>query len=199
MDVLERIKSDEGFVGNAMRIPRHAQARARRLCHEFNHTSPDDAKRQHEILNQLFGTYHAAITLQPDFRCDFGFNIHFKGFALVNYNCVMLDTSPIHIGRAVLRGPGVVLACAGHPLHPEQRQSSAFETSKPITLEDGVWIGANAVVCGGVTIGEGSVIGAGSVVTHDIPAGVIAAGVPCEVIRTITDDDRIPDSEIDFR
>lgn len=198
MDILSRIKEDKGFVGNAMHIPREAQAKARRLCWKFNNSDPDDPKAQRDILMRLFGTYYSSVYLMPSFRCDFGFNIHFKGFALVNYNCVFLDTSPIRIGRSVLIGPGVVLACAGHPIHPEQRCSSALETSEPITIEDGVWIGANSTVCGGVTIGEGSVIGAGSVVTSDIPKGVIAAGVPCKVLREITDADRISSERIEF-
>lgn len=198
MDILSRIKEDKGFVGNAMHIPREAQAKARRLCWKFNNSDPDDPKAQRDILMRLFGTYYSSVYLMPSFRCDFGFNIHFKGFALVNYNCVFLDTSPIRIGRSVLIGPGVVLACAGHPIHPEQRCSSALETSEPITIEDGVWIGANSTVCGGVTIGEGSVIGAGSVVTSDIPKGVIAAGVPCKVLREITEADRIASERIEF-
>ena len=198
MDILSRIKEDKGFVGNAMHIPREAQAKAHRLCWKFNNSDPDDPKAQRDILMRLFGTYYSSVYLMPSFRCDFGFNIHFKGFALVNYNCVFLDTSPIRIGRSVLIGPGVVLACAGHPIHPEQRCSSALETSEPITIEDGVWIGANSTVCGGVTIGEGSVIGAGSVVTSDIPKGVIAAGVPCKVLREITETDRIAPERIEF-
>ena len=198
MDILSRIKEDKGFVGNAMHIPREAQAKARRLCWKFNNSDPDDPKAQRDILMRLFGTYYSSVYLMPSFRCDFGFNIHFKGFALVNYNCVFLDTSPIHIGRSVLIGPGVVLACAGHPIHSEQRCSSALETSEPIPIEDGVWIGANSTVCGGVTIGEGSVIGAGSVVTSDIPKGVIAAGVPCKVLREITEADRIAPERIVF-
>ncbi len=198
MDILSRIKEDKGFVGNAMHIPREAQAKARRLCWKFNNSDPDDPKAQRDILMRLFGTYYSSVYLMPSFWCDFGFNIHFKGFALVNYNCVFLDTSPIHIGRSVLIGPGVVLACAGHPIHSEQRCSSALETSDPITIEDGVWIGANSTVCGGVTIGEGSVIGAGSVVTSDIPKGVIAAGVPCKVLREITEVDRIAPERIEF-
>lgn len=198
MDILSRIKEDKGFVGNAMHIPREAQAKARRLCWKFNNSDPDDPKAQRDILMRLFGTYYSSVYLMPSFRCDFGFNIHFKGFALVNYNCVFLDTSPIRIGRSVLIGPGVVLACAGHPIHTDQRCSSALETSEPITIEDGVWIGANSTVCGGVTIGEGSVIGAGSVVTSDIPKGVIAAGVPCKVLREIAEADRIPPERIEF-
>lgn len=190
-EIINRMKEMRAYVGNAMHIPREAQQRARRLCWQFNQMNPDDVGAQHALLSQLFGEYHSSVYLMPDFRCDFGFNIHFKGFALVNYNCVMLDTSPITIGRSVLLGPGVVLACAGHPMNPNQRMSGAFETSAPITLEDGVWIGANAVVCGGVTIGRGSVIGAGSVVTRNVPAGVLAAGAPCKIIRSIDKEPRL--------
>ncbi len=198
IDIIARIKEQRPFAGNAMHIPRQAQARARQLCWEFNRCDPSDTVRQHDLLMRLFGTYHGSVYLMPQFHCDFGFNIHFKGFALVNYNCVMLDTSPINIGRSVLLGPGVVLACAGHPLEPEQRKSGAYETSAPITIEDNVWIGANATVCGGVTIGEGSVIGAGSVVTKSVPAGVLAAGVPCRVLRPLTEADKIDPSQFEF-
>ncbi len=198
MEVISRIKEDKALVGNAMHIPRQAQEKARRLCWQFNHADPDDTKAQNDILTRLFGTYHSSVYLMPSFHCDFGFNVHFKGFALVNYNCVFLDTSPIYIGRSVLLGPGVVLSCAGHPIHPEQRCVGALETSAPITIEDGVWIGANSTVCGGVRIGEGSVIGAGSVVTSDIPSAVVAAGVPCRVIRKITEADRIAPEKIEF-
>lgn len=198
MDIIARIKENRPYAGNAMHIPRGAQLKARRLCWAFNESDPDDTTAQHDILMRLFGTYHSSVYLMPSFHCDFGFNIHFKGFALVNYNCVFLDTSPIYIGRSVLFGPSVVLACAGHPVNPEQRKSGAFETSAPITIEDNVWIGAHATVCGGVTIGEGSIIGAGSVVNHDIPAGVLAAGVPCKVIRPLTGEDKIPHEQFEF-
>ena len=125
------------------------------------------------------------------------FNIHIHGFALLNYNCVILDTSPVHIGAGTFIAPGVCLACSGHAIDPIQR-SQGIGTSAPITIEENVWIGANATVCGGVTIGTGSVIGAGSVVNHDIPANVIAAGVPCKVIRPITEKDKIKPEEILF-
>ena len=102
----------------------------------------------------------------------------------------MLDTSPIHIGADVFIGPGTCLTCAGHAIDPTER-AMGIGTSKPITLEKGVWLGANCTVCGGVTIGEGSIIGAGSVVTKDIPPGVIAVGNPCKVMRKITEEDKL--------
>lgn len=129
--------------------------------------------------------------IEPSFHCDYGFNIHTHGLAVINYNCVILDTSLVHIGSGAFIAPGVCLACAGHAIDPDQR-SHGIGTSAPITLEDNVRIGANATVCGGVTIG------ADSVVTHDIPAGVIAAGVPCKVIRPITEKDKIKPEDILF-
>lgn len=112
--------------------------------------------------------------IEPSFHCDYGFNIHTHGLVFLNYNCVILDTSPVHIGADVFIAPGVCLACSGHAINPAQRAED-IGSSAPITIEDRVWIGANVTVCGGVTIGDGSIIGAGSTVTKDIPAGVIAA------------------------
>ena len=109
----------------------------------------------------------------------------------------MLDTSPIDIGAGAFLAPGVCLACSGHSVDAAQR-TVGIGTSAPITLGCDVWIGANATVCGGVTIGAGSVIGAGRVVPRDIPAGVIAAGVPCRVLRPITERDRIAPEDILF-
>lgn len=103
----------------------------------------------------------------------------------------------MHIGANAFIAPGVCIACAGHAIDPAQR-AAGIGTSKPITIEDDVWIGANATVCGGVTIGKGSIIGAGSVVVKDIPAGVIAAGNPCRVLRPIGPDDRIAPENITF-
>ena len=114
---------------------------------------------------------------------------------MINYNCVILDTSPVDIGANVFIAPGVCVACAGHAIDPEQR-AGGVGTSKPINIGNDVWIGANSVICGGVTIGDGSVIGAGSVVNRDIPAGVVAAGNPCRVIREITEKDRISPEKI---
>lgn len=190
MELIDIIKGNKPYRlienGDGVKL----QQKSKRLCWEFNMTSPDDSEKRSKILGELLGTYNDRVFIEPSFRCDFGFNIHFHGFALVNYNCVILDTSPVHIGKNAFIAPGVCLACAGHGIIPSQR-AEGVSTSSPITLEDDVWIGANATVIGGVTIGKGSIIGAGSVVVRDIPQGVIAVGNPAKVLRKITEEDRL--------
>ncbi len=197
MTPLEIMKSSAAYANGYENTPVKEQQRAKKLCWEYNCTAPDEQEKRRSILQELLGTCSPMTGIEPDFHCDYGFNIHIHGFAVINYNCVILDTSPVNIGAGAFIAPGVCLACSGHSVDPEQR-SRGIGTSAPITLEENVWIGANATICGGVTIGKGSVIGAGSVVTHDIPAGVIAAGVPCSIIRPITDEDKISSSKILF-
>lgn len=175
MDQLEILKRSERYAGQNRNIPQEWKAKAQRLCWEYNQSAPDQTERRQEILRQLLGTCHPLTFIEPSFHCDYGFNIHTHGLAVINYNCVILDTSPVHIGAGAFIAPGVCLACSGHSLDPAQR-SEGISTSAPITQEDDVWIGANAVICGGVTIGKGSMIGAGSVVTRDIPGNDAGRG-----------------------
>lgn len=197
MDVLAIMKKNEAYVSGYENTPVEEQNRAKQLCWEYNQTAPTEQGKRGEILQNLFGTCHPMTAIEPDFHCDYGFNIHTHGFVFINYNCVILDTSPVHIGGGTFIAPGVCLACSGHAIDPKQR-NQGIGTSAPITIEDNVWIGANVTVCGGVTIGAGSVIGAGSTVKRDIPAGVIAAGTPCRVIRPITEKDKIGAEKILF-
>ncbi|WP_251861327.1 sugar O-acetyltransferase [Clostridium sp. Marseille-Q2269] len=190
MDFLEIMKENTAYCSYNSDMPTDLQLQAKELCWEYNQTKPSEMERRGDILQKLFGTCHQLTFIEPSFRCDYGFNIHTYGLTVINYNCVILDTSPVHIGANAFIAPGVCLACAGHAFIPEQR-AAGIGTSKPITIEDNVWIGANSTVCGGVTIGAGSIIGAGSVVNKSIPAGVIAVGNPCKVLRLITEEDRI--------
>lgn len=190
MAYIDMMKKNEAYISHFMEAPRDIKQKASKLLRELNSLKEEDGERRKEILSELFGTYHPLVFPGDGFRCECGFNIHFHGLAVINYNVVMLDTSPINIGAGAFIAPGVCLACSGHSLVAEERMHG-IGTSAPITIEDNVWIGANATVIGGVTIGEGSVIGAGSVVINDIPAGVVAAGNPCRVIRKITDADRL--------
>lgn len=190
MDLLEIMKSQSGYCSNHTDMPTHLQDNAKSLCWEYNKTAPWEKEKRSEILQKLFGTCHPLTFIEPSFRCDYGFNIHTHGLTVINYNCVILDTSPVSIGANAFIAPGVCIACAGHSIDPVQR-SMGVGTSAPITIEDNVWIGANATICGGVTIGEVSVIGAGSVVTKDVPTGVVAAGNPCRVLRPISEKDKL--------
>lgn len=190
MNMLEIMKRNSAYCSSNWDMPSELQMKAKKLCAEYNSTMPDEKERRADILSKLFGTCHPLTFIEPSFKCDYGFNIHTHGLTVINYNCVILDTSPVNIGANAFIAPGVCLACAGHSIDPKQR-GEGIGTSAPINIEDDVWIGANSVVCGGVRIGKGSVIGAGSVVTRDIPAGVVAAGSPCRVIRSITEEDKL--------
>lgn len=156
----------------------------KKLCHEFNLLAPDDTRRN-EILNQLVSGYGPYVFIESGFQCVYGKNIHFEGMAILNYNCTILDSATVTIGDRTLIGPGCHLICTNHALDPDERLKGVFH-NKPITLGRRVWLGANVTVLPGVTIGDDSVIGAGSVVTKDIPPHVIAVGNPCKVLREIT-------------
>ena len=196
MNIQEWMNVPEGYVSRHTDMPAQLQTTAKTLCWKYNQTAPFEGEKRAAILKQLLGTCHPLTFIEPDFRCDYGFNIHTHGLTVINYNCVILDTSRVEIGAGAFIGPDCCLACSGHALPADQR-ADGIGTSRPITLEDNVWLGANVTVCGGVTIGSGSVVGAGSVVTRDIPAGVVAAGNPCRVLRPITEADRLTLSPID--
>lgn len=197
MEPMELLTGNAPYSVCNIHLPQSLKENADQLCWEYNQLPPGQEARRREILEKLLGTCDPKTFIQSGFRCDYGFNIHTHGLAVINYNCVILDTSPVHIGANAFIAPGVCISCVGHAIDPEQR-AEAITTSAPITLEEDVWIGANAVICGGVTIGKGSIIGAGSVVTRDIPAGVVAAGTPCRPLRPITEADRIDLSTIAF-
>lgn len=185
MDFLKIMKSHQPYRSSQFDMPTDLQAKAKDLCWEYNQLRPSNEKRKREIINDLFAESTDLTFIEPTFHCDYGFNIHFKGLAVIKYNCTMLDTSPITIGAGAFIAPGVVLACSGHSLDAKERVEQGIGTSAPITLKENVWIGANTTVMAGVTIGKNSVIGAGSVVNKDIPDNVVAVGSPCKVLRKI--------------
>lgn len=197
MDIKELITKEKPYNSNNLNMPKEFKENANLLCAEYNATTAKDGEKRKEILQKLLGTCHELTFIEPPFRCDYGFNIHTHGLTVINYNCVILDTSPVNIGANAFIAPGVCIACAGHSIDAQQR-AAGISTSKPINIGNDVWIGANATICPGVSIGDGTVIGAESVVVKDIPAGVVAAGNPCRVIRKITDDDKIKDEDIAF-
>lgn len=156
---------------------------AQHLCHVLNQLDPADVHRKADILQELFGAPFSGFITTP-FHCDYGYNIEFGENVYFNVGCVVLDVMQVKIGQNVLFGPGVHIYTATHPLEAEQRRTG-LESGKAVFIGDDAWIGGRVVICPGVRIGAGSVIGTGSIVTRDIPSGVVAAGNPCKVIRKI--------------
>ncbi len=162
---------------------------ARRLVHQFNHLSPDAREEQEAVLRKLLGQVGEIVHIEAPFRCDYGSNISLGNNFYANFNCTILDVGKVVIGDNVMFAPNVSLYTAGHPVHPESR-NSGYEYGIGITIGNNVWLGGNVIVNPGVTIGNNVVIGAGSVVTKNIPDNVIAVGSPCRIIREITEEDR---------
>ncbi len=158
--------------------------RARNLCQALNNTRDSEEEERRRILNELFG-YETDVWLQPPFYCDYGTNIILGEKVFFNFNCVVLDVMQVRIGSHVLFGPAVQIYTATHPLDAVQRRTG-LECAKPVEIGSDVWVGGGAIICPGVKIGSRTVIGAGSVVTRDIPDDVFAAGNPCRVIREIS-------------
>lgn len=169
-----------------------ARNRARDLCQDLNATREGQGEERRRILRALFGRGGDTVWMQPPFFCDYGTNIALGQRVFFNFNCVVLDVARVAIGDHTLFGPAVQIYTATHPLDAELRRRQEF--AKPITVGSDVWVGGGAILCPGVTIGSRTVIGAGSVVTRDIPDGVFAAGNPCRVIRDLSESDRPPTS-----
>lgn len=132
MDMLEIMKKQQKYCSDHRDMPNELQIKAKSLCWEYNRSRPDESEKRAEILQNLFGTCHPLTFIEPSFRCDYGFNIHTHGLTIINYNCVILDTSPVNIGKNAFIAPGVCLACAGHAIDAEQR-ANGIGTSAPIT------------------------------------------------------------------
>lgn len=158
--------------------------RARLLLQALNATRDDETATRAQLIADLLPNAEPGVWLEPPFYCDYGGNIHLGEKVFFNFNCVVLDVAPVYIGSRVLFGPAVQVYTATHPMSARERQSG-LEAGAPIAIGDDVWIGGGAIICPGVSIGARSVIGAGSVVTKDIPEDVFAAGNPCRVIRAI--------------
>jgi len=157
---------------------------ARRACYAYNRADPMEADPPSPILGSLFGGFAETAFIEVPFRCAYGVNTHIGEEAFLNTGCVILDCARVEIGAKTLLGPCVQIYTAIHPLDPIER-AAGIETAKPVTLGRNVWIGGAAVVLPGVAIGDNAVIGAGSVVTKDVPANAVAVGNPATVIKRI--------------
>jgi maltose O-acetyltransferase len=162
-----------------------ARDRARDLCQSLNATREAQTIERREILRELFGRGGDTVWMQPPFFCDYGSNIELGERVFFNFNCIVLDVCPIRIGSFTLFGPAVQIYTPMHPFNAALRRQQEF--GKPIEIGSDVWVGGGAIILPGVRIGSRAVIGAGSVVTRDVPEGMFAAGNPCRVIREITE------------
>ncbi len=163
--------------------------RGKDLTFQYNHTLPSDMKTRNRLLKEILGDVGKMAWLEPPVHFSYGCNTHIGDYFYSNFNFTVVDDTDVYIGNHVMMGPNVTLSATGHPVWGEyRRQGTQF--SLPIHIGNDVWIGANVVVLPGITIGNDVVIGAGSVVTKDIPDHSVAFGVPCKVIRSITDYDR---------
>lgn len=161
----------------------------KKQIHAFNLLPPEEEDRAEEMIRALLGKAGKDAWINAPFHCDYGYNIEVGDNFFANYNLTILDVAKVVIGNNVQIAPNVSIYTAGHPIHPDSR-SSGYEYGIPVTIGDNVWIGGDVVILPGVTIGSSSIIGAGSVVTKDVPEWVIAAGNPCKVVRKITEEDR---------
>lgn len=165
------------------------QLETKKKIYQYNLCPPDETEKIAQYIRAILGKAGKNVLVLAPFHCDYGSHIEVGDNFMANYNCTILDVAKVRIGDNVMFGPNVSLFTAGHPIHPDSR-NSGYEYGIGITIGNNVWIGGNTVVNPGVNIGNNAVIGAGSVVTRDIPANVVAVGNPCRVVRTITEEDR---------
>lgn len=162
---------------------------AKKLFRQYNKTDDDETELRQEIMSKLFKSVGKNVWIEPDFRCEFGKNITIGDNVYINFGCVILDCSEITIGENTLLGPNVGIYSANHSIDAEERINGGC-FGKPIHIGKRVWLGGDVKVIAGVTISDDSIIGTGSIVTKDIPSGVIAVGNPCKILRKITEADK---------
>ncbi|MDE6357872.1 MAG: sugar O-acetyltransferase [Eubacteriales bacterium] len=161
-----------------------ARLNARKLNREFNNSAPEEIEKREKILKKLFGSTGDSIYIEPNFICDYGFNIYVGENFYANFNCLMLDTAEIRIGKNCMIAPNVSLYTATHPIDPTERMSGT-EFGKGITIGDNCWLGGNSVILPGVKLGDNVVVGAGAVVTKSFGDNVVLGGNPAKVIKNI--------------
>ncbi|MDE6357871.1 MAG: sugar O-acetyltransferase [Eubacteriales bacterium] len=158
--------------------------KAKKMTKEFNNSEPEEIEKREKILKELFGATGNSIYIEPNFECDYGFNIYVGENFYANFNCVMLDVAEIKIGKNCMIAPNVSLYTATHPINPTERMTG-LEFGKGITIGDNCWLGGNSVILPGVKLGDNVVVGAGAVVTKSFGDNVVLGGNPAKVIKNI--------------
>lgn len=188
MTVREKMEQGKLYIDHGEGLPEE-RLRCKELVYEFNNTRPGEEKKRLELMRQIFGSLGKDPWIEPPLRLAYGTRTHIGDCFYANFNFVIVDDIDVYIGNHVMIAPNVTITATGHPVNPDLRRPGA-QYSFPVTIGDDVWIGSGAIILPGVTIGKNSVIGAGSVVTKDIPANVVAVGNPCRVLRAISDRDK---------
>ena len=188
MNMEERMES--GRLYNSADESLQAKQRAfNELVYDFNATRPSEGEKRTHLLREIFAEVGEATWIEPPLRANWGSHTHLGSHVYANFNLTLVDDTHVYIGDYVMIGPNVTITAAGHPVDPDLRRE-AMQFNFPVRIEENVWIGAGAILLPGVTVGKNSVIGAGSVVTRDIPENVVAVGAPCRVLREIGERDR---------
>lgn len=191
MTLLDKMKNGELYDCSFEAIPEELDRKlyeCKELIYDFNHSRPREVQRREEIIRRVFAETGKNCYIEPPFHANWGCNMHVGSNFYANFNLTVVDDADIFIGDSVMIAPNVVIATGAHPVCPELREQ-VYQYNLPVHIGSRVWIGAGAVILPGVTIGDDSVIGAGSVVTKDIPSGVVAVGNPCRVLREISERD----------
>lgn len=184
----EKMLSEQLYTAEDAQLQKESK-NAKRVTRIFNNTTEEEGLYRIQLLKELFKKTGERLWIEPPFHCDYGCHISIGENFYANYDCIIIDVCDVEIGDNVFFAPRVGVYTAGHPIDAEIR-NTGLEYGKKIKIGNSVWIGGNTVINPGVTIGDNVVIGSGSVVTKDIPSGVVAAGVPCKVIREITQEDK---------
>lgn len=187
----EKEKAKKGLLydGNYDKTLLEERVYVKGLCYDYNNIHPVKSEERLKLIRKILGKTGKSFLIEQPFMCDYGYNIEIGENFYANHNCIILDGAKVTFGDNVFIAPNCGFYTAGHPLDVEQR-NKGLEYAYPITVGNNVWIGGSVAVLPGVTIGNNTVIGSGSVVTKDIPSGVIAVGNPCKVIRKITEADK---------
>lgn len=179
----EKEKQEKGYLWNDWDEYLEEQTQAKELLYDFNQSRPAEVDKRRQIMKKLFGQCGDHVWINQPMTLCRGKTIHIGDFCYFNYGTTFVDDTDIYIGNNVMFGPNVTICTTGHPIAPDHRQDGMY--SFPVHIGNGCWIGAGAIILAGVSIGDNSVIGAGSVVSRDIPANVLAVGQPCRVKRQI--------------
>ena len=188
ISIREKMNSGKIYTDLGEGLPEE-RLHCKELVYDYNFTRPSEEEKREQLLREIFGSVGKDPWIEPPMHLAYGNRTYIGDNFYANFNLVIVDDIDVHIGNNVMIAPNVTISATGHPVHPELRPNGD-QFSFPIKIEDRVWIGSNVVILPGITIGKNSVIGAGSIVTKDIPANVIAVGNPCKVLRPISDKDK---------